>query len=213
MRIGEDVVLKNPVRQPAPRLPETAGFQDTILPTSLSEGITGESDVQDTDTGAIPGTGPSESRPSDNRAHHLPATPPARTEPLAAQLAQRLAATPMTPDHDAPLELTLDPPELGTIRVSISRGAEGMVLHLQADLPETLDLLRRHGGALAQELQRQGLDHSGFSFSSQNESGRQATTAPPTAIQSDDPDSPAPVVPIRTQLATNHDRSGLDLRL
>lgn len=106
--------------------------------------------------------------------------------------------------------MTLDPPELGTIRLSVTRGAEGMVLHLHADQPDTLDLLRRHGGALAEELQRQGLEHGSFSFSG----GRDG---PPQRAQ------PAPAQPIamapetpqshRPDAAPTPRRGSLDLRL
>jgi len=160
-----------------------------------------------------PITDPAETRSTDLRLSPASTTPLLRAEPLATQVAQRLAALPIMSDRDAPLELTLDPPELGAIRVSVTRGTDGVVLHLHADLPETLDLLRRHGAALAQELQRQGLDHAGFSFSSQHEGGRHAATAPLPSPSQDDTPADNPTLPPESQAAPTPDRAGLDLRL
>jgi len=159
-----------------------------------------------------------ESDPADLRSAE-PRTPfPAtsaqvRSDPVLHQVAQRLASLPALPERDAPLELTLDPPELGTIRVSVTRGAEGMVLHLQADLPETLDLLRRHGGALTQELQRQGLDHTGFSFSGQQDDRRQTSATPPAPHLPDDPAESVQARPAPPPPAAARTETGLDLRL
>ncbi len=135
--------------------------------------------------------------------------PPA-PQPVTAQLAQRLAAAEPLPRGDAPLEMTLDPPELGAIRLSVTRGAEGMVLHLHADLPETLDLLRRNGGALAEELQRHGLEHGAFSFSGGRD-GQQPRPAPaPVEAASPATDGPSPPHPDPAPAAG---RGALDLRL
>ncbi len=167
--------------------------------------------------GADPVSAPDLPLPASAHADIRPTEPAAipRPDPLPTQLAQRLASVPMMTDRDAPLELTLDPPELGAIRVSVSRGTEGMVLHLQADLPETLDLLRRNGAALMQELQRQGLDHAGFSFSGRDPSGQQqrpdlqSIMAREDGAQSHPTHSPDP-----SQIASARTRqSGLDIRL
>ena len=120
------------------------------------------------------------SAPADSRIPPGAAPAPAASEPIPAQVLRHLHPARLTADRDAPLEITLDPPELGTIRISVSRGTDGMVLHLQADQPETLDLLRRHGAVLSAELQRQGLEQGSFSFSGrQDGQDRQATPAPP----------------------------------
>ena len=150
-------------------------------------------------------------RPAELRAT-LPATPTQTgASPILHQVAHRLAALPGLPDRDAPLELTLDPPELGSIRVSVSRGAEGLVLHLHADLPDTLELLRRHGGTLMQELQRQGLDHTGFSFSGQQDDRRQTSATTLAPQLSDEPADSLPADPITP--APVRFQTGLDLRL
>lgn len=88
----------------------------------------------------------------------------ARAEQVAAQIATTLAGTTASPDRAAPLEIALDPPELGNLRISVRQADDGIFLTVTIDRPETLELMRRHAGLLAQEFQRQGLDASGFSF-------------------------------------------------
>lgn len=151
------------------------------------------------------------SDPVATKAQDRPPPPqPPSPQPVTSQLAQRLATATALPTGDAPLEMTLDPPELGTIRLSVTRGTEGMVLHLQADLSETLDLLRRHGGALAEELQRHGLEHGSFSFSGGRDGHRPRPTLAPLAAIAEAPDSPPPIQPEAAPLAG---RGALDLRL
>ncbi|PIV72899.1 MAG: hypothetical protein COW55_14720 [Rhodobacteraceae bacterium CG17_big_fil_post_rev_8_21_14_2_50_65_11] len=149
--------------------------------------------------------------PISTNAPDRPTAPQAPTpQPVVTQLAQQLAAAEPLPGDDAPLEMTLDPPELGTIRLSVTRGADGMVLHLHADQPETLDLLRRHGGALTEELQRQGLEHGSFSFSG----GRDGQTQHPQHIPAQ-ATAPAPERPPhdRPDTASTPRRGSLDRRL
>lgn len=156
--------------------------------------------------------------PSDppHRAEVPPPAPaPDRPQQIGWQIAQRLGNQPTLPDRTAPLELTLDPPELGTVRLSVSRGQDGMVLHLHADNPDTLDLLRRHAPALSHELQRQGLENSSFSFSGQQGHRPQPELAPhrppdQAADQTQPTPAPAAQSPVQAPRAA---RSGLDLRL
>ncbi|MGI3184778.1 flagellar hook-length control protein FliK [Nioella aestuarii] len=165
------------------------------------------SQVQRVDSpGAVPA--PADLRSSDA----LPMAQSSRPDPVTTQLVHRIASLPTMTERDAPLELTLDPPELGSIRVSVSRGPEGMILHLQAEQPESLELLRRHGNALMQELQRQGLDHAGYSFSGsagggQDRSQGGSALIPPEDIVQDHPNRPPTTPPVITGA------SGLDIRL
>ncbi|MFW5642213.1 MAG: flagellar hook-length control protein FliK [Roseicyclus sp.] len=56
------------------------------------------------------------------------------------------------------LEVALDPPELGRVRLSLVEVAGAMTLSITAERPETADLMRRHLDLLAQEFTRAGLD-------------------------------------------------------
>ncbi|WP_319825044.1 flagellar hook-length control protein FliK [Thalassovita sp.] len=89
-----------------------------------------------------------------------PATPPASTEPppqtagAGRQLLQHLADTPMRPGE--PIEVSLAPEELGRVRLTARQTENGVVLIVQAERPETLDLMRRHLPELAQDLRTLG---------------------------------------------------------
>ncbi|MCZ4352913.1 flagellar hook-length control protein FliK [Roseovarius aestuarii] len=78
---------------------------------------------------------------------------------IAVQISEAIAQR-----GDRPIELTLNPVELGRVRISLS-GADGMMtVNVLADRPETLDLMRRHIETLAQEFRSIGYDETGFNF-------------------------------------------------
>lgn len=81
--------------------------------------------------------------------------PSVTAQVIAQQIAGALSNR--TTDTDAPLELALDPPELGRVRMQISEVAGVMTLMIQAERPETADLMRRHLELLAQEFAEAGL--------------------------------------------------------
>lgn len=75
----------------------------------------------------------------------------------------------------APLEIALDPPELGRVRLTLMNGEAGMVVQITAERADTIDLLRRHSGILEVEFQRQGQRDLTFDFS-QNHSNHRPDT-------------------------------------
>ena len=54
------------------------------------------------------------------------------------------------------VEIRLDPPELGKVRMSLAPGDGAMTAVITAERPETLDLLRRHADMLARDLAASG---------------------------------------------------------
>jgi len=62
------------------------------------------------------------------------------------------------------IDLLLNPAELGRVRISLSPGDAGLTVHIVADRPETLDLMRRHIDTLAQDFQSIGYDATDFAF-------------------------------------------------
>ena len=94
-----------------------------------------------------------------NQAAHLVA---------AQQSAHHVAISAIARLDDKILEVRLDPPDLGKISIEFSdldsRGIRAMV---SADLPGTLDFLRRHSDQLALELARHGFSGADLQFSDQ----------------------------------------------
>jgi hypothetical protein len=89
--------------------------------------------------------------------------PQARPEPPppARQIADALRLT-----GGSRVELVLMPEELGRVTIGFQGEGDTLRVHLAADRPETLDLLRRHAPDLAADLRAMGYDTAGFSFGS-----------------------------------------------
>lgn len=71
------------------------------------------------------------------------------------------------------LEIQLRPEELGGVKMKMVTTEMGMTVHITADRPETLDLLRRHVDQLAQQLSDAGRPAQGFTFGDGGQAGRQ----------------------------------------
>jgi hypothetical protein len=78
----------------------------------------------------------------------------------SAQIAQGVAARP-----GAPVEIALNPEELGRVRMVLAPGDSGLTMSILAERHETMDLLRRHIEQLAQDFRDLGFDRVRFSFS------------------------------------------------
>lgn len=68
-----------------------------------------------------------------------------------------------------PVQIRLDPVELGQVRISLARTETGLVVHIVAERPETLDLMRRFSADLLRELADMGHGDATMSFSDQRE--------------------------------------------
>lgn len=113
---------------------------------------------------------------------------------------------------DRPVELSLNPEELGRVRLSISTAEGGITVHVLAERPETLDLMRRHIDQLAREFQALGYQSINFAFnegqSDQNTgSNGDGNTAPSSDAGANELQA-EPAVPIMMTPS-----SGVDLRL
>lgn len=114
-------------------------------------------------------------------------------------------APPVLTARDGEIDLRLAPEELGRVQMTLRQEGDLMRVHIQADRPETLDLLRRNAGELASDLRAAGYEGSSFSFggSSRGQDQRAAQTAATAAA---DPAPPRPPPPAAMAGA-------LDLRL
>lgn len=126
---------------------------------------------------------------------------------VPAQIAAALAAR-----HERPLEVRLAPLELGGLTVNLRQDGEILRVVVQADRPDTLDLLRRNGDLLLEELRLAGFSGAALSFSdgggaqdrpeaAQSRLAPGADVAPPSL-----PANPQTFSPAQTA-------QGLDLRL
>lgn len=132
--------------------------------------------------------------------HRADNSTPAAPAPPPGQIAQAvLSAT------DQQIDLRLAPEELGRVQLTLHQDGDILRVHIVADRPETLDLLRRHAGELAQDLRAAGHEGATFSFGgSPRDQHAQRHTAP--MADADPPPPPRPAPP------QGHDGT-LDLRL
>lgn len=115
---------------------------------------------------------------------------------------------------DRPVELALNPEELGRLRLTFTTTDAGLHVAVIAERGETMDLLRRHIESLAQDFRELGYRDVKFDFSgngarsdadtSTREDTDQENNASPNALSQDSVD------PIKLSLEPS---TGLDLRL
>lgn len=131
---------------------------------------------------------------------------PAR--PVIAQIAEAVRST-----AGGGVELRLSPEELGRVRLSMTAGDAGMIVHVVAERPETLDLIRRHIDMLDHALRREGFSDLSFSFG-QNRGSEPGNRGPDGNSEADRPDGPAPraVERLDTRLAPRTADGRMDLR-
>lgn len=119
--------------------------------------------------------------------------------PPVRQILQQLTETPINVGDR--VEITLSPEELGRVHLSARQTDHGVILLVQAERPETLDLMRRHLPDLMQDLQRMGFGDVSYSDKHPN----QHTPQQPKTTQAH-AETPA-------EISQNFAVSGLDLRL
>lgn len=111
------------------------------------------------------------------------------------------------------VEISLNPKELGKVRMSLAAADGGLTLLVVAERSETLDLMRRHIDTLAQEFRRMGYSDLGFEFSrsgNQPDSrGKSTRPDPPDRTESLNA-VPEMTDPVRQPYVAE---SGLDLRI
>lgn len=140
-------------------------------------------------------------------------TEPQRLTGLPAQNAQlsaaglRQIAEMLSTRPDAPVEITMNPEELGRVRIALTQVDGGLSVSILADQAQTLELFRRHAGELQQELAAMGFAGATFDF---GQDGRNQTT------ERTDPAHLMDIDPADTALLVDLDllpRDGLDIRL
>ena len=74
---------------------------------------------------------------------------------------------------DRPVELALNPEELGRVRLTFTATDGGIHVAVMAERGETMDLLRRHIETLAQEFREMGYKDVKFEFSRNGQNDEQ----------------------------------------
>ncbi|MBN2212151.1 MAG: flagellar hook-length control protein FliK [Sedimentisphaerales bacterium] len=122
----------------------------------------------------------------------MPASEAKSTEPQTQRNIEEIIKSAQTAvaRHSSRIQLRLDPPELGMLRVEIRSGRDGLQLQMQATTVKAQELLRQHSSELKAALEQQGLpasridiqlrmdlhENSSHSSSEQQHGGRQSAS-------------------------------------
>lgn len=152
---------------------------------------------------------PVETRPIDSTGTRLDTitTRPEVARHVAQQLAEVARQMP-----DRPIELALNPEELGRVRLTFTMTDGGISVAVIAERGETMDLLRRHIDTLAQEFRDMGYKDVNFEFSrnGQGDTGQGDTNHDHSANSDTSPTDTEALAPVQLSLEPS---TGLDLRL
>lgn len=110
---------------------------------------------------------------------------------------------------DQPVELRLDPQELGQVRMVLTSQDQALTLVMSAERPETLDLMRRHIDQLARDFQELGYTDLKFSFEDSQTGSDPQNSKQPKQRAAGEFTEPETVAQVLRLGAT----SGLDIRL
>ncbi len=130
---------------------------------------------------------------------------------VARHIAQQLAEV-ARQMPGRPVELTLNPDELGRVRLTFTMSDGGIHVAVIAERGETMDLLRRHIETLAQEFRDMGYKDVNFDFSrnGQGNSGNIDSNPDDPDAQTQTPTETQTLAPVQLSLEPS---TGLDLRL
>ena len=110
-------------------------------------------------------------------------TAPSAPTHLHTTVARQIAEAAVQTSADRQIELTLNPAELGRVRMSLSTSDAGASVTIHADRPETLDLMRRNIGELESEFADMGYGDVDFAFSGGDGAQDQRDDTPPRNMQ------------------------------
>lgn len=102
--------------------------------------------------------------PSEGEELHRQAPATTRNEPAGRPVINQVVHMVLRAAPEGVVEVRLSPEELGRVRLSMSQAEVGMTVHISAERPETLDLMRRNIDMLESDLRDQGFQDLNFSF-------------------------------------------------
>ncbi|MBM9596110.1 flagellar hook-length control protein FliK [Roseitranquillus sediminis] len=202
----EEARASSSAAEPAKQVERTRADFDLVKPTvalsdaNLVEALPKDEALAQTELAAVESRSGFEAARSDVTAARAEAP-----RPVMQQLAEAARLL-----RDGPVELTLKPEELGTVRMTLEASDGAMTMVVAADRPETLDLLRRHIDQLAQELRSLGFENLSFSFSSERQQQARESAVPDPGTETAAPLAAPDAAP---QPQAGDATAGLDLRL
>lgn len=142
-------------------------------------------------------------------------TPSPMRHEMPGHIAQQLAQA-MHRNPDRPVELALNPAELGRVRMTLTTTDTGIVVNILADRPETLDLMRRNIDDLGESFADLGYDDISFAFGQNDDPSDASSDGQPGSSEAlvldlEEHEHAAPTHPETPHLAISAD--GIDLRL
>ncbi|KEJ97160.1 hypothetical protein SUH3_10315 [Pseudosulfitobacter pseudonitzschiae] len=183
----ENVLPRDPVDPPVIR--QTANHPAPPQPTPAPVTTEIRAPASQVSTDPIPVDAAPDAIFTDMRASGAPpaqthsvTTPAAPTHPHAT-VARQVAEAAVQSSADRQIELTLNPAELGRVRMSLSTNDAGASVTIHADRPETLDLMRRNIGELESEFADMGYGDVNFAFSGGDGAQDQRDDTPPHKTQ------------------------------
>jgi hypothetical protein len=130
---------------------------------------------------------------------------------LPHKLPETIAKACASASGDEPVELLLDPAELGRLRFEMTTTGDRVQVNLSVERGETLDLLRRNVDVLRNEFREAGFDASTLTFGQWGKSGDGETPTARSPIPDDDLPATDPAAQ-PTSIRTPSDQ-GLHLRI
>lgn len=168
--------IEPPVFQKRPARPaQTASAPapvETVAPTSNAVDL-GAEPVASIDPGAEPHQQTRAAAPEFARAAAVRIAPDARA-------AIERAIGSIERSGDGVVEVTLDPPELGKLKISYEMVGDGLSARVTASDPASLELLRRHAESLLEDLRALGFDAIDLAFSHGGDDSRDAERGEPS---------------------------------
>ncbi|MEL6619148.1 MAG: flagellar hook-length control protein FliK [Pseudomonadota bacterium] len=132
---------------------------------------------------------------------------------LPPHIAQQIAAT-MANAPDKPIEIALNPPELGRVRMVLSTTELGITVQVLTERADTLEMMRRNIGELGNSLAELGYDDIAFSFGQggdTTDASDDDTASGAGTLIDLDPGDETPTDTTQSPLA--HLSDGIDMRL
>ncbi|OCX63401.1 hypothetical protein BFP70_12165 [Thioclava sp. SK-1] len=168
-QVPEQIVApQTQAQNPSNAVTATVATSQSALITKLAAPLNAATELQTT-------TAMIDESPSVGFALTSPAAPVTHdgathtaTTTLAQSVSQQVTAAVKTLP-DGPVEISLSPEELGKVRLVLQSSDSSMTVLVQAERPETLDLMRRNIDQLSKDMRALGYSDVSFSFSDSNQ--------------------------------------------